>query len=58
MLGGEDLGYLWRVKRGADRAVGAGIDNGGRAAGLSDDASAGQFFFHKSLHTHLIFRYI
>ena len=37
--GGDAVG----VKRRADHAVGAGVDDRGRAAGLTDDAGAFQF---------------
>ena len=37
------------VKRGADAAVGAGIDDRGRSAGLADDQSTLQSFRHNKL---------
>ena len=38
-----DLSDLRSVKGGADNAVSAGVDDGGRSAGLSENTSACQF---------------
>ena len=44
--GAVDLGYAVRVKRSPDHAVGAGVDDGGRASGLAYDTGSPERFFH------------
>ena len=41
-----DRGDFLRVQRGADHAVGAGVDDGRGPAGLTEDAGANQFLAH------------
>ena len=47
MRGTVDLGDALCVKRGADHAVGAGIDDGSGAAGLAENACSAKLIAHE-----------
>ena len=49
VIGAQHLGDLLRVESGTNGAVGRSVDNGSRAAGLTDDAGADEFVCHEKI---------